>query len=302
VVIGPAFLLLALLTVAVAAYLLLLERGRALAVLDRRIALRTETIAGPVIIRRRQPLRMPDYIAPVLAQAQIEPTPRLIGTVIALFVLAFAATLSFAGPGLALACLVAMAFGLVSYVRARARKRIDKLIDALPFYLDGVRQLMAVGNSLSQALLKAMPGSAPIVQSFLGPAARRIELGAPVGDSIQQLAEKLAVPEIAMLSAAVRVNIKFGGAMTSILANLAGIVRERLRIKRELASATSETRVSTMLLIGLPLIVIAILLSSNEAYRAFFLHDPRGHRLAIIAAVLQTSGIAIMMRMARLKF
>jgi tight adherence protein B len=133
-------------------------------------------------------------------------------------------------------------------------------------------------------------------------AARRIELGAPVAESMQQVADRLRVPEMAMLAAAIRVNVRFGGSMTTVLSNLGQIVRERLRIKRELRSATSEIKVSTWVLIAMPLVAMALLFTINPNYIDFFVRDPRGHRLAIIAFVLQCLGMLVMRRMMRIAF
>jgi tight adherence protein B len=303
--IGVLFLFVGILGLGGVGIVLMSSRRQDLVVLDRRLGGQIGLGVEPAValIRQRRALvTMPRRIDPILAQAQLEPTPQLVAVLIGVLALSFAMTLAIAGfvPGLMIvageATIVAM------YVNGRARRRRDTLIDAMPFYLDGVRQLMSIGNSLPQALQRAMPSAAAIVQSFLGPATRRIELGAPVADSMQQLADRLAISEVAMLAAAIRVNIRFGGPMTSILGNLAQIVRERLRIKRELASATAEVKVSTQLLVVLPLLLVVFLLSTNTSYREFFFHDPRGHRLAWIAAVMQGIGIMIMMRMKRMSF
>jgi tight adherence protein B len=298
---GVVFILMALLCIGSVGIVLLTAHRRDMLVLDRRMGSRI--VAPPPVVRQRKALvTMPQRIEPLLAQAQIEPTPQLVAILGGVLALSFALALAISGLVLGLIVVAGEAALIVMYVDGRARRRRDGLIDALPFYLDAVRQLMSIGNSLPQALQRALPTAADTIQSFLGPATRRIELGAPVADSMQQLADRLAIAEVAMLAAAIRVNIRFGGPMTSILNNLAQIVRERMRIKRELASATAEVKVSTQLLVALPLLLVAFLLASNQAYRDFFFNEPRGHRMAFIAAVLQGLGITLMMRMKRMSF
>jgi tight adherence protein B len=245
---------------------------------------------------------MPQRFAPLLARAEIEPTPQMLSILIGVW--ALIVSLVFALGGFFFALIVAG--GLASlpwfYVRMIANRRTNALIDALPFYIDGVRQLMSVGNSLPQALMRAMTNAAEPVQTVLGPAARRIELGAPIGESLQQLADRLAIAELSMLAAAVRTNLRFGGSMATILANLSQIMRERIRINRELSSATAEVKISTQMLIAIPLCLIALLFTISPIYRIFFFNDPRGHHMAIVAAVLQVIGMVIMTRMKRLAF
>jgi tight adherence protein B len=298
---GAVFLCVALLCIGIIATVVLMAHRRDMLVLDRRMGSRAVAVA-PVARQRKALVTMPQRIEPLLAQAQIEPTPQLLAILTGVLALSFALAIALGGLVLGLIAVASEVALIALYVDARARRRRDGLIHALPFYLDAVRQLMSIGNSLPQALQRAMPTAADTIQSFLGPATRRIELGAPVADSMQQLADRLAIAEVAMLAAAIRVNIRFGGPMTSILSNLAQIVRERLRIKRELASATAEVKVSTQLLVALPLLLTAFLLTTNVGYRDFFFNEPRGHRMAFVAAVLQGIGITLMMRMKRMSF
>src|SRR3546814_1068887 len=48
------------------------------------------------------------------------------------------------------------------------------------YYIDAVRQMQAVGNSLAQALDRALADAPAVVRSYIAPVARRLELGAPV--------------------------------------------------------------------------------------------------------------------------
>ncbi|PNP96773.1 type II secretion system F family protein, partial [Sphingobium sp. SA916] len=206
------------------------------------------------------------------------------------------------GPVAALAVVAGVPMALVGWVRRRAQRRVEALIEALPHYIDAVRQMQAVGNSLAQALDRALADAPAVVRSYIAPVARRLELGAPVADAMQVLAERLRVPEISMLAAAIRTNMRYGGSISAVLLNLANILRERIRIKRELKAAISEAKISGRVLIVMPLVAMAVLVAMNPDYIGFFLRDPRGHRLAAIALVLQGMGMLVMRRVMRLAF
>jgi tight adherence protein B len=206
------------------------------------------------------------------------------------------------GPVMTIMLLPLPPLALFWWIRRRAQRRIDALVEALPFYIDAVRQMQAVGSSLSQALERSLPEAPGIVRSYLAPAARRLELGAPVSEAMQQLADRLRVPEMSMLAAAIRTNIRYGGSISGVLSNLSAILRERMRIARELKAATSEAKVSSRVLIAMPLVAMALLMASNPTYVDFFLSDARGHRMAIIAVVLQAVGMLVMRRVMRLAF
>lgn len=297
---GAAFLTLSLLIVAVMGWQLLAERGRQRALLDRRLA--RFSAAGFAPVPPRTPLSVPDMIAPLLAQAQVDLTARATGIFAGVVVTLALGALLIAGPAAALPMLAAPPLVMLAWLRRRAQQRIEALVEALPHYIDAVRQMQAVGNSLAQALEKALADAPAIVQSYIAPVTRRLELGAPVADSMQLLAERLRVPEISMLAAAIRTNIRYGGSIATVLANLSAILRERIRIKRDLKAAISEARVSGRVLIAMPLVAMLLLVAMNPAYVDFFLHDPRGHRLALIAILLQGTGMLVMRRVMRLAF
>lgn len=295
-----AYLLLALLALGVMAACLLAERARGLAAIDRRLA----QIAGPHLGTTRTVTRVlvPERIAPLLAQAQFEVTTQDLRILALAALVAVGGLLLFAGPVAALAFLVATPIGFWSWLQGRARKRTEALTEALPLYLDGVRQLQAVGNSLSQALERALADAPEIVRSYFAPTARRLEMGAPVAETMQHLADRLRIPEVSMLAAAIRTNLRFGGSLGTTLTNLAAILRERVRIRRELAAATSESRISARVLIVMPLLAMILLVVMNPAYIDFFVEDARGRKLATGAIALEMLGIVVVRRMMRLTF
>ena len=294
---GAAYLLLSLLIIAGIGWQLLAEQARQRAVIDRRLGLALS--AAPP---RAAALTVPDRIAPLLAQAQIELTTRAVGMAGGLLLLIALSALLAAGPVAALAVMAGVPTALLGWVRRRAQQRVEALIEALPYYIDAVRQMQAVGNSLAQALERALADAPAVVQSYIAPVARRLELGASVADAMQMLAERLRVPEISMLAAAIRTNMRYGGSISAVLLNLANILRERIRIKRELKAAISEAKISGRVLIVMPLVAMAALVAMNPDYIDFFLRDPRGHRLAIVAMVLQGLGMLVMRRVMRLTF
>ena len=294
---GAAYLLLSLLIIAGIGWQLLAEQARQRAVIDRRLGLALS--AAPP---RAAALTVPDRIAPLLAQAQIEFTTRAVGMAGGLLLLIALSALLAAGPVAALAVMAGVPTALLGWVRRRAQRRVEALIEALPYYIDAVRQMQAVGNSLAQALERALADAPAVVQSYIAPVARRLELGASVADAMQMLAERLRVPEISMLAAAIRTNMRYGGSISAVLLNLANILRERIRIKRELKAAISEAKISGRVLIVMPLVAMAALVAMNPDYIDFFLRDPRGHRLAIVATVLQGLGMLVMRRVMRLTF
>jgi len=183
-----------------------------------------------------------------------------------------------------------------------ATRRLNAFIEALPFFLDALRQLLIAGNSMQQALLKGAENTGPGMQRYLQPMIRRINNGAPVPDSIRWLATRLDVAELYMLATAVEINFRYGGRMSVVLANLVQILRDRARVGRELKAATAEIRFGAIVLGCMPFAAAVIIALVERDYMLFFVETEQGMRLAGIALGLQIVGIVIMRRIMRLEF
>lgn len=204
---------------------------------------------------------------------------------------------------LAAAIIPILAAGAAVYaLHALAARRMNAFILGLPFFLDALRQLLMVGNSMQQGLLKATENTAPAMQRYLQPMIRRINNGAPIPEAVSWLAGRLEVPELFMLATATEVNFRYGGRMSTVLANLVQILRERTRVERELKAATAEIRFSAIVLGLMPAAVLVMISVIKPAYIMFFIHAEQGPRLALIAVALQVVGMLIMRRLMRLEF
>lgn len=208
----------------------------------------------------------------------------------------------FLGPVVGLAVPMGIALAAIAILVRLASRRLGAFVDGLPFFLDTLRQLLMVGNSMQQALQKASDNASPALQRYLAPMIRRINNGAPVPESIQWLADRLEVAELHMLAAAVETNFRFGGRMSVVLANLVQILRDRARVERELKAATAEIRMGAIVLCLLPVVVAAIILLTNPSYILFFTDTAQGRHLLIAAAGFQLLGMALMRRVMRLEF
>ena len=184
---------------------------------------------------------------------------------------------------------------IAAVVDYRARQRMNTLSDALLGYFDRVRQLLVVGNSLSVALSRATQSSPPIIVEFFSPTMRRIANGAGVTESIGQLADELDLYELRLFGAAVETNLRFGGSLTAILANLIENIRRRAAVLREVRVSTSQIRASAWVLGLLPMIVASVVMVQSPDYVRWFIDNPSGRTLLIYCAVSQVLG-AVMMR------
>jgi tight adherence protein B len=215
---------------------------------------------------------------------------------ICIFALCIVTAAAFAfGIMVALLALISVFLITAAIVDYRARKRMDALSDAMLGYFDRVRQLLVVGNSLSVALARATQSSPPIVIEFFQPAIRRIANGAGVAESVNQLARELDLYELRLFGVAIETNLRFGGSLTAILANLIENIRRRAAVMREVRVTTSQIRASAWVLGILPMFVATIVMMQSPEYMGWFIDEPAGRQMLIYCAISQVIG-AFMMR------
>jgi len=256
----------------------------------------------PNLPQLRAELRVPLRVRRLLARADMTLRRDLLAIWAGLVVIAgtLGAVLlqPLAGLGLALVVL-----GLpIWHIQRTAKKRMAKLAEGLPSFLEALRQLAISGNSLQQAVIKGVQGAEADVRRYMIPLERRLLNGGQVPDALEALANRLAAPELHMLAISVRINLKHGGRIAPVLSNVAAVLRDQLRVQRELRSATAETRWSAMVASGLPPLAAIGICFLNPSYPEFFLHTPNGHKLLSIAMGFEFSGIFAMRRIMRLDY
>jgi tight adherence protein B len=206
------------------------------------------------------------------------------------------------GPVVGLAVPAAVLLAGVYALWRLATQRLSAFVDGLPFFLDALRQLLIVGNSMQQALFRGTENAGPAMQRYLLPMIRRINNGQPMPEAVSWLAARLELPELFMLSTAIETNLRYGGRMSTVLANLIQILRDRARVGRELRAATAEIRFSAIVLGLMPMIVAVMITLIKPSYMMFFIEAEQGPRLAFIALGMQALGILVIRRIMRLEY
>lgn len=232
----------------------------------------------------------------------IEPHPREILPVVAMIALAILFMVVLIGPVYALGIPAAALLTGLAVLNVMADRRTREIGALMPGFLDRVRQLLSVGNSLPVAFSRAVHGAQPRLAAFFAPALRRMNNGASFPDVIQQSADDIDLYEVGLFSSAVTVNTRFGGSLTHALSNLVLYLRKRASIERELRASTTQIRASAWVLALLPLGVAAMIVMQNHSYASWFLSNPTGRWMLGYCVLSQAAGVALMRLIVRTRF
>lgn len=232
----------------------------------------------------------------------IEPHPREILPAAGMTGLTALIVAVLVGPVYALGIFAAAMLIGLGVLNVMADRRRHEIGDLMPSFLDRVRQLLSVGNSLSVAFSRAVHGAQPRLAAFFTPALRRMHNGANFPDAIQQSADDIDLYEVRLFSSAVTVNTRFGGSLTHALNNLVLYLRKRASIERELRASTTQIRASAWVLALLPIGVAAMIVAQNPEYADWFLSNPTGRWMLGYCVLSQMVGVVFMRMIVRTRF
>jgi tight adherence protein B len=178
-------------------------------------------------------------------------------------------------------------------------RRVAAFITLFPEAIDLMVRALRSGLPISEAIVSAGHEIADPVGNELG----RIEAGMRMGRDLDSLlwdiASRIDVPEFRFFIIALSVQRETGGNLAETLANLADVLRRRRQMRAKVRAMSSETRATTMILGGMPVIVILLLAISSPTYLEPLYSDVRGLVLDGLALVMLSTGVLIMNKMAR---
>ncbi len=185
------------------------------------------------------------------------------------------------------------------YVSWRYRRRVQRMIQQLPSMLDYTVRSLKSGRTLADAVLGAMEASSNPLREAMARVERNVRLGVGLDEAVEDFAELYERDEFRLFALGLRINQRFGGNASELLENLIKLIREREQAARQLAAMTGETRMTAIVLAGLPAVVAGYFLVTNPSYLTKMWYDPSGQYMLMAAIGLQVVGCVALWRMMR---
>src|SRR5216683_837652 len=213
----------------------------------------------------------------------------------------FATLLWSRNPAVAWAALIIGAFLPYSFVSYRRQKRFEKIEELFPEAIDTLARAVRAGHAFTTALeLISNEISEPIASEF-----RKLfeeqKFGLPVRDALLNLTERVPLVDVKFFVTAVMLQRETGGNLAEILDNLSYMIRERFKILRQVRVYTAQGRLTMMLLMGLPPVIVVTMLIVNPGFIQPLFNDPIGHMLIAAGISLQTIGYFVIRRIIQIQ-
>jgi tight adherence protein B len=187
---------------------------------------------------------------------------------------------------------MAGAYAMVLFKRGQ---RYGKFITQLPDALSMITSALRAGHSFQSALSVVSTEMPPPISTEFASMVKDINLGIPVRESLTRLVSKLdTLPDVRMFATAVSIQREAGGNLAEVLESLSYTIRERFKLKGQIASLTGQSRLTGYVLGGAPAFLLAVLSLFFYGYVAPLYETDFGHAALIAAFILQMIGFFIM--------
>lgn len=217
--------------------------------------------------------------------------------------LAFLAVWHFLNLPLVAAVAAAMAACLpFAYVRRARSQRLWKFEEQFPEAID----LLARGLRAGHALTTGLSMVAEELPKPIGPEFKLLydqqNFGLPLSQALRDFAARIPSLDARFFVTAVLTQREAGGNLSEVLDNLAAIIRERFKVKRQVRVISAHGRITGWCLSALPTTLALFFTVMNPEKYTTFYRDPLGMQMIAGALFLQLVGVLIIRKIVNIEY
>ena len=194
------------------------------------------------------------------------------------------------------------AWGPVRVLQFQRTRRVLKFEEQFPEALALVSRALKAGHTFTTGLAMV----AEEMPSPIGPEFRLLydqqNYGMPIGDALKEFAQRVPLLDARFFVTAVLIQRESGGNLSEILDNIATVIRDRFRVKRQIRVVSAHARMTGFVLIGVPPSLAFMLFLLNPEHFGVLTGTPLGINLIWAAITMQVVGSLIIRKMVQLEY
>ncbi len=185
-------------------------------------------------------------------------------------------------------------------LRAKS-KRLTVIEAQLPDALDLMGRAMRAGHAFPSALRMVGNEMPEPIASEFRTVFEEINYGISTQEALVNLGARVPSTDLSYFVIAVLIQHETGGNLSELLANISGIIRERLKLMGTVRVLSAEGRMSAWILTLLPFVLGVSLQIVNPGFLDVLWTDPIGIRMSIFALCMMLLGIFAMSRIIKIR-
>ena len=142
------------------------------------------------------------------------------------------------------------------YLRALKKQRLAKFNEQLEDALLSMSSALKAGFSITQALENVASENRHPISFEFTLLLQELRLGVQFDTALRKMADRLESQDFELVAVAIITARQTGGELTSVLEELAGVIRERIRIMQRVRALTSQGRMQAWLIASVPFVLM----------------------------------------------
>lgn len=182
------------------------------------------------------------------------------------------------------------------YVLVRIERRSSSFTNQLGDCLMMVANALRAGFSFLQAMEMISKEMEPPISDEFKHVMRDIGLGATVERALDDMDKRVGSPDFSLVVTAVLIQQQVGGDLAQILDTISETIQDRIRMRREVKTLTTQGRMSGWILILTPIAMALFMTSSDPNYLDPLLKNPIGQMILAATIIMEIIGAIVIKR------
>jgi tight adherence protein B len=182
-------------------------------------------------------------------------------------------------------------------VKHKKASRLRKFEEQFPEAIDLIGRALRAGHAFTTGL-------AMVAEEIPKPVGEEFQLlydrqnfGMPLPEAMKAFAARIPLIDARFFVTAVLTQRETGGNLGEVLDNLATVIRDRFRVKRQVRVLTAHGRITGWILAGMPPALAAAMMVVVPGHMRMLISDPLGVQMIVGALVLQVIGTLIIRKL-----
>jgi len=190
-------------------------------------------------------------------------------------------------------------FIVVRYFRA---KRLEKFEEQFPESIELIARALRAGHAFPTGLQMVADEVPEPVGAEFKLVYDRQSFGMPMADALKGMSERVPVLDARFFVTAVLTQRETGGNLSEVLDNLASVIRDRFKVKRQVRVVTAHGRITGWILAGLPPSLAGLLCFVSPGHMQMLISDPLGIKMLVVAGGMQIAGTLLIRKLVNVPY
>ena len=187
------------------------------------------------------------------------------------------------------------------FIAAKRRRRLKRFAEQLPDALDMMVRSLRAGHPIKAAMSLAAREMADPVGSEFATLVDEMTYGLELDEALGNLCNRVPYADLQYTAVAINIQHAAGGNLAEVLANLATIIRDRLRLYKKVRALSAEGRLSGYVIAGVPFFIAFMMTLNKPDYYTSAAAHPAFAIVAMVAVILYIGAVLMIYKIVSIR-